>query len=83
MKYQELEDFASSFLFYGTDRDLLYDTTTLEDNPTNRVYRDGFHEREWDLNVNPTGFEPRDVYFVAAVEPEGTSAMIRCVRTSL
>lgn len=83
VKYRELEDFASSFRFYSKNRELLYETIDLEDNPTNRVYRDGYHEREWDLYSNPSGYEPRDVYYVSAVEPEGESELIRCIRTTL
>jgi hypothetical protein len=83
VKYLDGDAFASSFRFYGADRQLLYDTTTLADNPSNRVFRDGYYEREWDVQSNPSGFEPRDVHYVAAVHPEGESAMTLCVRTNL
>ena len=81
VKYLEQDAFAPSFRFYGSAQQLLYDTTTLDDNPTNRVRRDGYYEREWDIAANPSGYEPRDVHYVSAVTTEGESVLIRCDRT--
>jgi hypothetical protein len=82
VKYRESDAFADSFLFYGENRELLYDTTSLSESQSDRVYQDGYHEREWNIWANLfAGFEPRDVYFVSAVEPEGESTLIRCARS--
>ncbi|MEM7339019.1 MAG: sigma-70 family RNA polymerase sigma factor [Actinomycetota bacterium] len=73
------EDHTSEYIFFTVTQSKLTRTSWLEESPTDRVVRDGHHEREWRAIEN-LGFDVSRVYFVATVDGDGHSELVRCGR---
>ena len=82
IKYRSESAFAPSFNLYASNGHWVTSTLYLTEDVGDRVFSNGLYEREWPLYLNRNiGYEPREIYFVAAVDDNGlVSAHLRCLR---
>ncbi|MEM8922391.1 MAG: hypothetical protein AAGD35_02740 [Actinomycetota bacterium] len=79
--WHRTDDFADSYDFIAADGSVRWNTSVMNEARDERGVTDtGYHKREWEKRRN-TGFDPKEIVYVAGVSSDGTSSTpVRCRR---